>query len=181
MRVNNYSVLAEQIKDRVSMRDAIALYAPNYTPRYDRIPCPIHNGQNYNLSFSDKLFHCFKCNEGGDLIHFVMHVFGLKFRDAIEKINADFRLGLPTDRRPTLREKRDAQRRQKELAQERERREQAQREYEELYNALWDAYSYLDKNRMEHAPVSPDDEWHPLFVEAVKNIDYVSYLIDAEL
>jgi len=178
MRVNNYSVLAEQIKDRVSMRDAIALYAPNYTPRYNRIPCPIHNGENFNLSFTDDLFHCFVCGSGGDVIHFVQHIFGIDFPAALDKLNTDFDLGIPLDRKPTLRERRDAQKRHREIMAERERRAAEKQAREELYWALWDEWIRLDKNRTAYAPQSPDDIVHPLYAEAVQKMPHQSYLID---
>ena len=93
--MNNYTYAPEAIKEQVSMQDAIALYAPGSTARHNRIPCPIHNGANFNLSFTDRLYHCFACGSGGDVISFTQHVFELDFRAAIDKLNADFNLGIP--------------------------------------------------------------------------------------
>ena len=163
------------------MQQAIALYAPNSAPRQNRIPCPIHNGDNYNLHYSDKLYHCFVCGEGGDVIKFVQHVFNINFMCAVRKLNNDFALNLPLDRKPTLREQREAEIRQRELLAERERREAEQTAYNALYNALWDEYARLDKQRMAYKPTSAEDEINPLYVEAVSNISNVCYRIDTLL
>jgi len=180
-KYSQYSYIAESIKDRVSMRDAIALYAPHPAPRFNRIPCPIHNGQNYNLSFTGKLFHCFVCGVGGDVIHFVQHIFGLAFRDAIEKLNADFGLALPTTRPPTLRERREAERRREQAEKEWAAKEIADAIYKARYRYLWDEYARLDKIIMERAPRSPGDEINVEYAEALKHRDFVNLRIESTL
>lgn len=159
------------------MRDAIAMYTSNCAPKHNRIPCPIHNGDGLNLYFTDKLYYCYVCGDGGDVIRFVQHVCGLSFKDALDRINTDFGLALPIHRRPTLREQRDAQKRHDVLMAEREREDAEKRAYDDLYNALWDEYARLDRNRMEHAPESPDEELHPLYIEALSKIEYQLYKI----
>lgn len=177
--MNSLTFAAETIKERVSMQDAIAQYTPNPGPRGSRIPCPVHGGKNYNLSFTDSLFHCFVCGSSGDVIHFVQHVFDLDFRAALEKLNSDFGLGIPLRRRATLRERTDAQRHHERIVAERERREAEQKAYDDLYWSLWSEWIRLDRNLIQHAPQSPDDEPHPLFVEALQKIDHQEYLIDS--
>lgn len=177
--MNNFTFAAETIKERVAMPDAIALYAPTPHPKHNRAPCPVHGGTNPNMSFTDKFYHCHKCGAGGDVIHLVQHIFGIPFRAALDKLNTDFSLGLPLDRRPTLREQRDAQVRYKALVAKREQEAAEQQAREEFYWSLWDEWIRLDKNRMEYAPKSPDDELHPLFVEALHGIEHQEYLIDS--
>lgn len=180
-KMNNYAVAAELIKEHVSMQDAIALYAPNPAPRHNRIPCPVHGGKNYNMSFTDELYHCHKCGAGGDVIRFLQHVFGLSFIGALDKLNTDFNCGAVLDRRPTLREQRDAQKRHSAIMADRKQKEADRKAYEDLYWDLWGEWIRLDKNRMEYAPKSPDDELHPLFVEALQKIHYQEYLINTLL
>ncbi len=160
------------------MRTAIDLYAPSPAPRHDRIPCPIHNGKDYNLSFTDDVYHCFVCGSGGDVISFVQHVFGLGFMDAVEKINADFNLQLPITGKLTFRQKRDMQIKAAASIVKRQREEEAKQAYEALYDKLWDEYARLDRNRMMYAPKSPDEEVNPLYIEAITKIDHQKYLID---
>jgi DNA primase len=48
--------------------------------------CPFHDDQNPSFSVNavEKLYHCFTCGEGGDLIKFVRETEGLEFASAVE-------------------------------------------------------------------------------------------------
>lgn len=179
--MNKYSAAAERIKDRVSMPDAIALYAPNPAPRHSRIPCPIHMGDKFNMWFSDWGYHCFVCGTGGDVIHFTQHIFGIPFLAALNKLNVDFNCGAILDRRPTLREQRDAQKRYKALVAKRKQQEAEKKAYQDLHDSLWQEWIRLDTNRREYAPQNIGDELHPLFMEALQKIHYQEHLIDTLL
>lgn len=160
------------------MHSVIARYVPGARPRSGRIPCPVHGGKNYNFGYDENVYHCFVCGCKGDLIQFVQDMFEIDFAGAIRKIDSDFELNLPIDRKPTLREKRAAQQGQMERL-ERKRKEEAEKKaYDDLYWTLWDEWSRLEGNRFQYAPKHPDDEPHPLFVEALHKIDYIQYLID---
>lgn len=88
------SEYAFAIKQQISMRDVIRRYTA-CEPKKSRIPCPIHNGTDYNFSFNDGGFHCFVCGASGDVIGFVQQYFDLSFSDAVAKLNNDFCLCLP--------------------------------------------------------------------------------------
>ena len=107
-----------------------------------------------------------------------MQYFGLTFQDAIAKINTDFSLGLPIGERISLRQRRELERQQRERQEERNRE---QREWERLEGEYWaafDVWKKYDTNKREYAPKSPSEDFHPLYIEAIKNIDYASYLLD---
>lgn len=81
----------ETIKSTVSVQDALEFYAHIRTkPGKGRCPCPIHNGDDNNLSYSNDKFYCFVCGFGGDVIDFVQALFNIPFRDALEKLAHDF-------------------------------------------------------------------------------------------
>lgn len=115
------------------------------------------------------------------MLRFVMDMFALTFQAALAKLNTDFSLSLPLDRRPTLREQRDAERRHRDIVAERERQAAEQRAQKELYWALWDEWIRLDQNRMKYAPAASEEALHPLFVEALQKIGHQEYLIDTLL
>jgi len=163
------------------MQNAVDCYVPNAKPRFNRIPCPIHNGDAYNLHFSENVYHCFACGTGGNVISFTRHILNLDFFEAVERLNADFCCGLPIDRRPTLREQRDTERRYREITAEREKRDAEKQAYNALYGSLWGEYIRLDKQRMMYRPTSAEDELNPLYIEAVSNISNVCYRIDTLL
>lgn len=179
--MNKYSYCTEYIKSRVTMLDVINLYTPNVTPRNNRIPCPIHHGDGYNFLFSDNGYKCFVCGSGGDVISYVINVFNLSFLQAIIKLNTDFNLCLPIDRRMTLREQSEARKQAIIVTAERLQKEAQRKAKENRYNELCDEYARLDKNRIIYAPKSPDEEPHPLYIEAIQNIDRQQYLIDCAL
>ena len=126
----------------------------------------------------DRGWYCFGCHAHGSVIDFVMQYFGLTFQDAISKINSDFSLGLPIGERISLRQRREMEHRQRERQEERDRE---QRELERLeceYWAAFDLWQKYDTNKREYSPKSLSEDFHPLYVEAVKNIDCAAYLLD---
>ena len=142
--------------------------------------CPFHSEKSASFKAypGTRGFYCYGCNESGSVIDFVMKFFGLSFGDAIKKINEDFSLGLPICERISLRQRREMERSQRERQEERNRE---QRELERLdgeYWAAFDLWQKYDTNKREYAPKSPSEDFHPLYVEAIKNIDYASYLLD---
>ena len=176
--MDNNAYYADEIMRNVDMLEATQFYGLTYN-RSGFAQCCFHADKTASFKIQKQLYgHCFGCGWNGNIIQFVMKLFNLSFLDALRKINDDFLLALPIDRRPTLREQRDAERKQKEMLAERARREAEQNAYNELYRALWDEYARLDRNRMDYAPVSTDEEFNPLYVEAVSKISYTEYLID---
>ena len=164
------------IKSRISMIDICKTYGFNIQ-RGNFICCPFHNEKTPSLKLYDgnRGFYCFGCGEHGSVIDFVMRYFGLDFKSAISKLNDDFCLGLPIgqriDRRKQIEMERLAfQRRQKAKQEEAERQQ-----IEDAYWAAFDEWKRLDDNKRNYAPKTPTEPLHPLFVEALKNIDGAEY------
>ena len=165
---------ANEIKSRLTMPQILEYYGFKIN-RSKRIPCPLHNGDDANCGVKEHYIHCFVCGESADVIKFVQVYFGLDFQSAISKLNNDFCLGLPIgqriDRRKQLEMERLAfQRRQKAKQEEAERQQ-----IEDAYWAAFDDWKRLDDNKRNYAPKSPTEPLHPLFVEALKNIDGAEY------
>ena len=88
--------IAESIRYSVSMAEVLRVYSPETPIRGKRCPCPLHNGKDYNMSFTATNFHCFVCGESGDVIEFVTKILNLPSRaDAMKRMNGDLKLGLP--------------------------------------------------------------------------------------
>lgn len=163
--------LAGAVRDAVTMDEAVRMYAPDPTPRMRRIPCPIHNGKDYNFSFTDRSFKCFVCGEHGDVIEFTRIVCGLASRkDAITRLNADFRLSLPLGREITPGEDEALQRRRKRLREREAEQQKLERDYD---NALLE-FTILDKIMMDLAPTDPESVTLN-YIYAAKNIDEAWY------
>ena len=80
-----------QIKEMVDVKDACAKYGIEVKGNSMAL-CPFHNDKNPSMKV-DKRFHCFGCQEDGDVIDFVSKLFDLSTHDACEKIIKDF--GIP--------------------------------------------------------------------------------------
>ena len=164
------------IKSRISMIDICKTYGFNIQ-RGNFICCPFHNEKTPSLKLYDgnRGFYCFGCGEHGSVIDFVMRYFGLDFQSAISKLNDDFNLGLPIgkkiDRRTQLEMNKAAFERKRKIESEKKHREQI----ESACWAAFDEWKRLDDNRRNYAPKSPTEPLHPLFVEALKNIDGAEY------
>lgn len=50
--------------------------------------CPFHPDKTPSLTVSEEkqVYHCFGCQEGGDVITFLRQFFHLTFREAVEKL-----------------------------------------------------------------------------------------------
>ena len=167
---------ANEIKSRVSMPEMMGRYGFELD-RSCFCRCPFH--QERSASFKaypgTRGFYCFGCHESGSVIDFVMKYFGLAFQDAISKINSDFSLCLPIGERISLRQRREMEHRQRERQEELNREQSELERLEGEYWAAFDVWKKYDTNKREYAPKSPSDDFHPLFVEAAKNIDRAAY------
>lgn len=165
----------QTIKDRLTMRDVILHYG--YKPnRAKFICCPFHNEKTPSMKIYEQDFHCFGCGAHGDIISFVQKLFGLSFPDALKKIDLDFRLNLYGEH--SFDELRRSHYKQKQIQAERERRKQEKEQAENEYWAVFDEWKRLDDNKRNYAPKTPDEEWHPLFVEALQKLAHQEYLLD---
>lgn len=171
------TALIAQIKARVCLPDVVARYVPGCSPRNGRIPCPVHGGKNYNFSYDENVYHCFVCGCKGDLVRLTQDIFGLDIMGAIRKIDGDFGLNLPIDRKRTLREMRDERRIVAQKQREREEKAAAEKAEQERYWAILEKIIQLEQDLAEYAPTNPDAPIHPRFVDAVHKIDYQKYLL----
>ena len=167
---------ASEIKSRLTMPEMMLHYGFELD-RAGFCKCPLHSEKSGSFKAypGDRGFSCFGCGAHGSVIDFVMQYFGLNFQDAIDKINTDFSLGLPIGERISLRQRREMEHRQRERQEERKREQRERERLEGEYWAAFDVWKKYDTNKRECAPKSPSEDFHPLFVEAVKNIDRAAY------
>ena len=167
---------ANEIRNRLDAQEVFTYYGlqPN---RSGFVCCFSHNEKTPSMRVykGSGGYHCFGCGAHGSIIDFVMQYFGLNFQDAISKINTDFSLGLPIGERISLRQRREMEHRQRERQEERNREQMERERLEAEYWAAFDVWKKYDTNKREYAPKSPSEDFHPLFVEAVKNIDRAAY------
>ena len=161
--------LFEAVKDAVSARAAAEHYGIEVR-RNGMACCPFHDDRNPSLKL-DSRYHCFGCQEDGDVIDFVGKLFGLPPKDAAEKLASDF--GVQHDG-PQTRKPRERPSVLSKLEAAREYRKKELR----CYRVLCDYFHLLRDWRERYAPQPADRDWHPLFCEALQNIGYTEYLLD---
>lgn len=52
--------------------------------------CPFHKEKTASFRVNGRFWHCFGCNESGELVKFVRKRFGLRYDDALDTICRDF-------------------------------------------------------------------------------------------
>lgn len=83
------------IKSAVPVREAAIRYGLD-VGRDGMALCPFHGEKTPSLKIypGDRGFYCFGCGAGGDVVKFTAMLFNLTNREAAEKLDADFGLGL---------------------------------------------------------------------------------------
>jgi DNA primase len=165
------------IKDRLTMQDIVRQYGFN-PDKAGFMCCPFHAEKtaSFKVYKGKGGWHCFGCGESGDEISFVRKLFGLSFPDTLKKIDVDFSLNLYGNH--TFEELRQSKRKQQAILAERERKEREKEQADNEYWAVFDEWKRLDDNKRNYAPKTPDEEWHPLFVEALQKLACQEYLLD---
>ena len=159
----------EAVKQSVTTRQAAEFYGFRVN-RAGMIACPFHNDRTPSMKV-DKRFHCFGCGADGDAVDFVSRLFELPSKEAAMKLADDFGIGYDSKQKPSVRPK------IREPTPEQRYRQEESR----CYKVLSDYFHHLRTWKQQYAPKQPEDEWHPLFVEALQRESHIEYLLDVLL
>ena len=161
---------AEIIKSRVTMQDVVDRYTGQRIV-LNRICCPVHNGKDRNMRIYPHSYYCWVCHASGDVIQFVQSVMGISFRDAMQRINEDFGLGLPIgEGRPDL-NRSDLSRINREIAQRRlaDQLAKIDSDLQGIHAANMAGLQHqVEQIYRNLAPLAESDEWNPLWCEALR-------------
>ena len=163
--------LFKEVKAAVTTRQAAEHYG-FHVSRDGMMCCPFHDDKTPSMKV-DRNFICFGCQEKGDVIRFTSRLFDLAPKDAALKLAADFGLNITGQElgkalRMKPRQPDPGWARLKLLEQS----------ADHMYSVYCDYLHLLQDWKIRYAPRSPDEDWHPLFVEACQQTDYVEYLLD---
>ena len=106
----------------------------------------------------------------GDVIDFTSRLFGLSSKEAALKLAEDFSISFdrkghdPPQKRVIKRK----------ISEEMRYRQAEQK----CFRVLCDYLRLLERWKEEYAPKQPEDDWNPLFVEALHRQPYIEYLLD---
>ena len=141
------------VKDNVTARQ-VAEYYGMKIGRNGMACCPFHDDKHPSM------------------IDFVGKYFGMTFKDAAMKIADDFGLEYKSEKyKPP----------QKPIKSKKTLEQEFREAQDYCFKGLSDYLHLLKEWKIKYAPKSMDEEWHPLFCEALNNIDQTEYLLDTLL
>ena len=147
--------LFEVVKANINTQEAAQTYGIDVN-HYGMALCPFHNDRHPSLYVSDDHYHCFACEEHGDVIDLTAKLFDLRLYDAARKLASDFHLALDKPLPEAIRQKLKHKTKAQQL-----------RENEQLCFSVLNQYRrlLLDWER-QYAPQAPEDVLDERFVEA---------------
>jgi DNA primase len=89
---------ADKLRSQVDIADVVGRYVDLRRMGTNmKGLCPFHNEKtpSFTVSTSKQIFHCFGCNEGGDIIKFVQKVERLEWMDAVRHLSKEFNIPMP--------------------------------------------------------------------------------------
>ena len=90
-----------EIRDRADIVGLVSRYVElKQAGRNWKGLCPFHNEKtpSFNVNPDRQIFHCFGCQEGGDVIAFLMKHDGLSFPEAARSLAGDLNIEIPEER-----------------------------------------------------------------------------------
>ena len=137
--------------------------------------CPFHNEKtpSFSVSPDKQIYHCFGCGADGDVIDFAAALYGLGKKEAAVQLAQDFGLSYE-DWKPPGKAKKPKPR-------QKSPEEQFQEAKNRCFRTLADYLHLLMAWRTDYALHSPEEAFHPRFVEALQKQAHVEYLLDVLL
>ena len=166
------SELFRSVKSAVTARKAAEMYGLKVN-RAGMACCPFHNDRAPSLKLDDR-FYCFGCGATGDAVDLTARLLGVNSKDAALQLVADFEIQIPEKLswhppRPKVRSRVDP---------EKETDVWVNHAIRIMTDYLWKLREWKKK----YAPQSMDDDnWYPLFCEALEKTSYVEYVLDEML
>ena len=158
----------EAVKQSVTTRQAAERYGI-HVGRNGMACCPFHHDKTPSMKL-DRRYHCFGCGADGDVIDFVSRLEQATPKEAALMLARDFSIPYADKWPPRRRKPRQ------------ETPEQSFKRMERYcFRVLCGYRNLLRRWKEGYAPKTPEDEWNPLFVEALQKQDYVDYLLDTLL
>lgn len=162
----------EAVKRSVTTRQAAEHYGIR-VGRNGMCVCPFHDDRCPSMKV-DRRFHCFGCQADGDVIDFVSRLENVSPKEAALMLARDFSI--------PYKDKSACGRNRPPRGQKWENPEQKFRDMEKYcFRVLSGYHDLLRSWERDYAPGSPDEEWHPCFVEALQKRTHVEYLLDVLL
>ena len=156
----------EVVKENVTARQAAEAYGLK-VGRTGMACCPFHSDKSPSMKL-DERYYCFGCGATGDAVDLTAKLFGIGLREAAVKLAEDFGLNYDSRQKPSVRPR----------IREPTPEQKYQKGENHCYKVLTDYFHLLREWEKKYAPKQPDEEWNPLFAEALHRKNYIEYLLD---
>ena len=155
----------EAVKQSVTTRQAAERYGIR-VERNGMCRCPFHDDSTPSMKL-DRRYYCFGCGATGDVIDFVSWFRGIGSKEAAILLAQDFAIPYEGSAdKPSKPRQRNTD----------EQNYQHMERY--CFRVLLDYYRLLCCWKEDYAPRTPEDGYHPRFVEALQKLPLVEYLLD---
>lgn len=156
----------EAVKGNVTARQVAEAYGLK-VGRTGMACCLFHSDKSPSMKL-DERYYCFGCGVTGDAVDLTAKLFGIGLKEAAIKLADDFGISYNSRQKLSIRPK----------IREPTPEQKYQKEENHCYKVLSDYFHLLSDWETQYAPQQPEDEWHPLFVEALQRKSYIEYLLD---
>ena len=155
----------EIVKQSVTTRQAAERYGIR-VERNGMCRCPFHEDKTPSMKL-DRRYYCFGCGATGDVIDFVSRLLGIGSKEAAILLAQDFVIPYEGGTGKTSKPRQ-------------QNTDEQNYQYMERYcfRVLLDYYRLLCCWKEGYAPQTPEDGYHPRFVEALQKLSLVEYLLD---
>ena len=155
----------ETVKQSVTTRQAAERYGIR-VERNGMCRCPFHDDSTPSMKL-DRRYYCFGCGATGDVIDFVSQLRGIGSKEAAILLAQDFAIPYEDSAGKTNRPRQ-------------QNTDEQNYQYMERYcsRVLLDYDQLLCRWKEDYAPQTPENGYHPRFVEALQKLSLVEYLLD---
>ena len=155
----------ETVKQSVTTRQAAERYGIR-VKRNGMCRCPFHDDSTPSMKL-DRRYYCFGCGTTGDVIDFVSQLRGIGSKEAAILLAQDFAIPYEDSAGKTNRPRQ-------------QNTDEQNYQHMERYcsRVLLDYYQLLCRWKEDYAPQTPENGYHPRFVEALQKLSLVEYLLD---
>ena len=154
----------ETVKQSVTTRQAAERYGIR-VKRNGMCRCPFHDDSTPSMKL-DRRYYCFGCGATGDVIDFVFQLRGIGSKEAAILLAQDFAIPYEDSAGKTNRPRQ-------------QNTDEQNYQHMERYcsRVLLDYYQLLCRWKEDYAPQTPENGYHPRFVEALQKLSLVEYLL----
>ena len=153
------------VKQTVTTRQAAERYGIR-VERNGMCRYPFHKDKTPSMKL-DRQYYCFGCGATGDVIDFVSRLRGISSKEAAILLVQNF--AIPYE---------DGTGKMSKPRQQNTNEQNYQHMEHYCFRVLLDYYRLLCHWKEDYAPQTPEDGYHPHFVEALQKLSLIAYLLD---